>query len=306
MGYGRHTDHTGLNTTQNEVFGVLWHLKKQGYSDYTINFVRKALKVLEDGCGLQEPESVKHFIAEMSVADSYKRNLCYAYEHYLRLNELTWERPRYYARERLPRIPSEKTIDMIIAASRPRLAVKLSISKETGLRPVELLALRVKDVDLEKGIVYPRTAKHGAPRALKIKTKTLNMLKTHIHINHLNVNQRIFTQTSAQYGKSFRNIRKKVSDKLEDPSIRTIRLYDLRHFFATKLYHDTKDILYVKAQMGHRKIATTLRYTQLVDMGDDEWVVKVASSLEDFTALLESGFEYVSDYNGLKVLRKRK
>jgi hypothetical protein len=39
--------------------------------------------------------------------------------------------------------------------------------------------------------------------------------------------------------------------------------------------------------MGHRKIATTLRYTQLVDMGDDEWLVKVASSIEEFTELLE-------------------
>ena len=95
MGYGRHTDQLELNTTKSDVFGVLWHLKKQGYSEYTINFVRKALKVLEGGCGLHDPETVKAFVAEMDVADSYKRNLCYAYDHYLKLNELTWKRPRY-------------------------------------------------------------------------------------------------------------------------------------------------------------------------------------------------------------------
>jgi len=39
---------------------------------------------------------------------------------------------------------------------------------------------------------------------------------------------------------------------------------------------------------------------------DDAWVVKVASSIEEFTELLEAGFEYVSDYEGRKVLRKRK
>ena len=49
-----------------------------------------------------------------------------------------------------------------------------------------------------------------------------------------------------------------------------------------------------------------MRYTQLVEMGDDECVVKVASSIEEFSTLLESGFEYVSDYEGRKVLRKRK
>ncbi len=51
VGYGRHTDQRRLNTTQNGVFGVLWHLRRQGYSEYTIYLVRKALKVLEDGCG---------------------------------------------------------------------------------------------------------------------------------------------------------------------------------------------------------------------------------------------------------------
>ena len=33
---------------------------------------------------------------------------------------------------------------------------------------------------------------------------------------------------------------------------------------------------------------------------------KVASSLSEFTALIEGGFECVSDYEGRKVLRKRK
>ncbi len=38
----------------------------------------------------------------------------------------------------------------------------------------------------------------------------------------------------------------------------------------------------------------------------DEFTVKVAKDLEEFTEFLENGFEYVSDYDGLKVLRKRK
>jgi len=38
----------------------------------------------------------------------------------------------------------------------------------------------------------------------------------------------------------------------------------------------------------------------------EDWVVKVASSIEEYVTLLEAGFEYVSDYEGRKVLRKRK
>ena len=58
--------------------------------------------------------------------------------------------------------------------------------------------------------------------------------------------------------------------------------------------------------MGHRKISTTLRYTQLVEIGEDSFTVKIASTIDEFTILLESGFEYVSDYGDAKILRKRK
>jgi len=305
---GLHPAHRLSNSEyhQDEVFNVLWYLKKQGYSEHTINFVRKALLRIQGGCDFTNPDDVKGFIAKLDVAESYKRNLCYAYEHYLKLNGLSWEKTKYYSRNRLPKIPEERVLDMLIASAYPNLALKLSLSKETGLRPVELVALRVKDVDLEKGIVYQATAKHGSARAVKISRKTLEMLKVHIHKKNIGVNSRLFHQTSAQYAKSYRNLRKAISEKLKNPSIKTIRLYDFRHFFATKLYHETKDILYVKTQMGHRKISTTLRYTQLVEMGDDSYIVKIASSIEEFTVLLEQGFEFVSDYGEHKVCRKRK
>jgi len=306
MGYTQHTIYSTQHTIENGVFPVLWEMKKNGLSEHTIKFVGKVLKVIEKGCGFSDPDAVKSFIAGMDTAESYKRNLCYAYGHWLKLNGLTWEKPKYYARDKLPRIPEERVLDMIIAASPAKLAVKLSISKETGLRPVELLALKVKDVDLTKGIIYPATAKHGSARTLKIKSKTLDMLKTHIHKQNLGTSDQLFTQISAYYASSFRYFRNKIATKLEDPAIKTIRLYDLRHFFATKLYHQTKDILFVKTKMGHRKISTTLRYTQLVEIGDDSYTVKVASSLDEYVGLLEQGFTYVSDYDGAKILRKRK
>ena len=72
-------------------------------------------------------------------------------------------------------------------------------------------------------------------------------------------------------------------------------------------YHKTKDILYVKELLGHRNIKNTLVYTHPLSFEDDDaYVVKVASNLEQFTQLLESGFEYVSDYEGKKILRKIK
>ncbi|MFA9495464.1 MAG: hypothetical protein ACERKS_06030, partial [Candidatus Bathyarchaeota archaeon] len=75
--------------------------------------MRKALIRIQNGCDFTDPDAVKVFIAKIEVAESYKRNLCYAYEHYLKLNSLEWEKPKYYARDRLPRIPEERVLDML-------------------------------------------------------------------------------------------------------------------------------------------------------------------------------------------------
>jgi len=72
------------------------------------------------------------------------------------------------------------------------------------------------------------------------------------------------------------------------------------------LYHKTKDILYTKQKMGHRRVETTLIYAQLINFGEDEWTVRVAKTLEEATKLLEAGFEYVTEMDGFKIFRKRK
>ena len=59
--------------------------------------------------------------------------------------------------------------------------------------------------------------------------------------------------------------------------------------------------------MGHRKIETTLVYTQLLQFDNDEkYVCKVAQNIEQATELIENGFEYVTKMEGLKLFRKRK
>ncbi len=61
--------------------------------------------------------------------------------------------------------------------------------------------------------------------------------------------------------------------------------------------------------MGHRNIESTLHYMHiskgLVNYSDD-YTVKVASTLDEYVDLLEQGFEYISDYQDKKILRKRK
>jgi len=71
-------------------------------------------------------------------------------------------------------------------------------------------------------------------------------------------------------------------------------------------YAKTKDILHVMQLLGHKNIQNTLIYTHLVNFKEDEYIAKVAHTEDEICKLVEAGFEYVCDYNGNKIFRKRK
>ena len=69
-------------------------------------------------------------------------------------------------------------------------------------------------------------------------------------------------------------------------------------------YHATKDILHVM-KLGHKSINKTLLYTQLVTFKEDEFTARVAHSEKEAVELVETSFEFVCDYRGKKLFRKR-
>jgi hypothetical protein len=90
----------------------------------------------------------------------------------------------------------------------------------------------------------------------------------------------------------------------------TIKNTDFRHWKATMEYHKTKDILHVKKLLGHKKIENTEFYINieqaLFQTQNDEFHVKTALTPEEIKSLLEVGFEYICEKDGLLFFRKRK
>ena len=82
VGNDQHTTPTELHTTPStveaKIFIVLGEMKKQGFSEYTITFNRKALSYLAKHSDLDNPESVKGYIATLDRKSGYKRNLMHA------------------------------------------------------------------------------------------------------------------------------------------------------------------------------------------------------------------------------------
>jgi len=124
------------------------------------------------------------------------------------------------------------------------------------------------------------------------------------------INKRVFVSSMATRKTAFFHTRKVAARKLQNPRLLQISFHTFRHWKATMLYHQTKDVLFVKEFLGHRKIDSTLLYIQLEKVlfkeTNDEFTVRVAKKPEEVKPLLEVGFEYVCEKDDLMFFRKRK
>jgi integrase len=123
---------------------------------------------------------------------------------------------------------------MLIAHASSKYTLMYSIIKECGLRPVEVASLTLNDIDLEKGVLSISSAKHGFPRALKLKEKTQAMLNRYVKSRNFGLNEGCFLLgvICNTYGR----LRTSLSKKLNDIELHKIRLHDFRHFYATMLW----------------------------------------------------------------------
>jgi len=278
-----------------------WMLK-QGYAKSTIKGRTKLLKRLTKlGANLYDSESIKETVSKQKWSIGRKANAIDAYTSFLQMQGLKWTPPFYKKIRKLPFIPTETEIDQLIAGCNKRMTTFLQLLKETGVRCGEACHLCWTDIDLVNNSVRVTPEKGSNPRNLPISTKLVNML------NELpKTTNKVFRINQDAMRKSYQRQRKRISAKLKNPRIMQISFHTFRHWKATMEYHKTKDILHVMQLLGHRNIKNTLIYTQLITFKDDEYTAKVAKTEKETCELVESGFEYVCDYNNCKIFRKRK
>jgi len=285
-----------------------WYMKKQGYAETTIHLYSTTLQLLvKRGANIFDPESVKEVIAKQKWGESRKHNAIASYTLFLKTHGKTWEPPRCNVTRKLPFIPTESELDALIAGCGKKTSAFLQLLKETAMRSGEANKLRWIDVDVEnKTITLNYPEKNSLPRIFKVSSKLIGML------NSLpKKSARIFGDGPTWHRKvTFYKSRKILAKKLKNPRLLRISFHTFRHWKATMLYHQTKDILYVKEFLGHKKIENTLLYVQLAESIfkeiNDEFTVKVAKTPKEIKQLLEVGFEYVCEKDGLMFFRKRK
>jgi integrase len=281
-------------------------LRNLGYSDAYLTHMVRALNSIAAKIDLHGTNSFYDFLNRLKVRESYKANLCDFYSHYCKFYEISFVKPKYRRDHKLPRVPTKEKINLILGHASKKYVIIYKIAMECGLRPVEIGNLTLNDIDLDKGLLSVYSAKKGNPRVLKLQSDTLALLITYVKGKNFGLNEQIFPRGGI-ISNTYERLKASVAKRLNDPELKKIRLYDLRHYYATMLYYKTKDILLVKEKLGHRNINNTLVYTHLVNFSEnEEYYSATAKNLQEACKLIEEGFEYVTEMDSVKLFRKRK
>jgi integrase len=296
---------------------LLTHLEGKGRSPNTRLAYQKGLKALALRADLKDTKAVELAIARYKKKDgrpatnNYKSKLCDIYAMYCRLFKVIWEKPIYTPEPTTIQPPSPEKCSMLIAAAKRTLSIKIDISTQTGLRPIEIQGekgLRVNNIHPDQNTITARITKGCNPRPpLPISKELMTRIQTHVTEHNLKPNDLLFTGDPTRYGEHFRRLRNRLAKKLNDPTIHNIRLYDLRHYYCTKQLRKTQNAEIVRQIMGHKKLDTTQKYLHLLAGNNGEWIVEGTTDKNRAQELLEADFTYqLTTPDGTMLFRKPK
>jgi integrase len=296
-----------IGKTQQDVKGKLvefaWKMQKRQLSEETIKHRIYRLNVLvKKGADLTNPESVETVLATEKWTPSNKRFFVMAYHAFAKAMKIEWEPIKIKCQSKQPFIPLESEIDALISGCGKRTATLLQLLKDTGARIGEAAKLQWVDVDTENNVVRINNPEKGsASRTIKLSDKTVAMIKALPKKSSY-----IFSTKTRSLESVFDRQRNKLAMKLQNPRLKQIHFHTFRHWKATITYHKTRDILLVKYMLGHKRLENTEVYTHLVDFQSEEFHSATAKTLDEAKMLIEDGFEYVTEMEGVKLFRKRK
>lgn len=170
---------------------------------------------------------------------------------------------------RIPEIlSSEEVTRLIEAADSPKYQAALSVAYGAGLRRNEVVHLKVTDIDSDRMIIRVEQGKGAKDRNAMLSPTLLTMLRSwyrfaKVH-NGMLPGGWLFPGLNPVHPMSARQLNRVFHLAKDAADIKKqVTLHSLRHAFATHLLESGVDIRIIQVLLGHEKLTTTERYSQV-------------------------------------------
>lgn len=166
---------------------------------------------------------------------------------------------------KLPTVLSIEDVSEILAAAPgPGLKYRaaLSISYGAGLRASEVCSLKISDIDSDRMLIHVDEGKGRKDRKVMLSPDLLDLLRDYWCEARpegwlFPGKPKINPVSSRQLNRAFNSAKHLVG--ITKPAT----LHTLRHSFATHLMEAGTDVRVIQVLLGHAKLSTTARYTQV-------------------------------------------
>lgn len=243
--------------------GILKGFSNQTIKSYTYN-VEKFLDFLEKSRLNLSKEGVKLYLLSQNLSVNSSRlqyaSISFFFREILEKPFSFEEVPIKKKEKQLPKVISKEKIKEIINLTdnlKHKLIIKLLYS--SGLRLQELIDLKRKDIDFERGIIHVKKGKGNKDRITLIsEALKLDLLK--YYSNNIFKTEYVFEGRNGKYTK--KSVQKVLDEAGKKAGIR-VTPHMLRHSFATHLLEQGTDIRHIQKLLGHSDLKTTEIYAHV-------------------------------------------
>jgi site-specific recombinase XerD len=242
---------------------VLHGFSNQTIKSYSYN-VEKFLDFIEKSRLNISNEAVKLYLLSQELSINSSRlqyaSISFFFREILRKPFSFEDIPIKKKEKQLPKVISKEKIREMIDLTdnlKHKLIIKLLYS--SGLRLQELIDLKRKDIDFERGLVNVKKGKGNKDRVTLIsEALKLDLLK--YYSNTLFKTEYVFEGRNGKYTK--KSVQKVIDEAGKRVGIE-IHPHMLRHSFATHLLEQGTDIRHIQKLLGHSDLKTTEIYTHV-------------------------------------------
>lgn len=218
----------------------------------------------------RSPSTIVRYLASLSVLLS----LCYREWQWIEENPIAKVSKPSEPRGRVRFLDDDerdRLLNECRASSNPYLYTFVVLSMASGMRRGEVMNLRWKDVDLERGRVILHETKNGERRLVPVSGLALELLKG-LYAQRNEASTLIFPGTDPH--KPI-DLRFPWEQALKAAEIKDFRPHDLRHCCASYLAMSGASLAEIAEVLGHKTLTMVKRYAHLSEAHTSAVVAKM-------------------------------